>query len=57
MAEAFLDETVEAQFVCHDLGLLPEWPGPNPNKARLRYDRSGEHLRQLELALQEGSSA
>jgi NAD(P)-dependent dehydrogenase (short-subunit alcohol dehydrogenase family) len=53
-AEQFRDRTVEAQFVCHELGLLPGWSGPRPNRARLRYDCSGEQLRHLEEALNAG---
>jgi NAD(P)-dependent dehydrogenase (short-subunit alcohol dehydrogenase family) len=50
-ADRYRDETIEAQFLCHELGLLPSWPGPVPNRAKLRYDRSGEQLRLLERAL------
>ena len=50
-ADRHRGETVEAQFLCHQLGLLPGWPGPVPNRANLRYDRSAEHLRQLEEGL------
>ncbi|HVM67165.1 MAG TPA: SDR family oxidoreductase [Acidimicrobiales bacterium] len=50
-ADRYRDETIEAQFLCHELGLLPSWPGPVPNRAKLRYDRSGERLRLLEQAL------
>jgi NAD(P)-dependent dehydrogenase (short-subunit alcohol dehydrogenase family) len=53
--DRFLGETVEAQFLCHELGLLPGWEGPRPNQALLRYDRSGARLQQLETALQDRS--
>jgi len=43
--------TVEAQFVCHERNLLPEWPGPRPNTSALRYDKSGAILEELELRL------
>ena len=43
--------TVEAQFLCHEKGLLPEWPGPRPNTSELAYDKSGWVLEQLELQL------
>jgi NAD(P)-dependent dehydrogenase (short-subunit alcohol dehydrogenase family) len=43
--------TVEAQFLCHQLGLLPEWPGPRPNRAQVRYDESATQLRLLEEQL------
>jgi NAD(P)-dependent dehydrogenase (short-subunit alcohol dehydrogenase family) len=39
---------VEAQYVCHDLGLLPGWPGPEPNDAPIRYDPSGAEALRLE---------
>jgi len=48
---SFRGQTVEAQFLCHELGLLPHWPGPKPNKSRLRYDRSAENLRRYEEQL------
>jgi len=47
-ADQYRDETIEAQFLCHELGLLPQWAGPLPNRARLRLDRSAEHLRNLQ---------
>jgi NAD(P)-dependent dehydrogenase (short-subunit alcohol dehydrogenase family) len=50
-ADRYRDETIEAQFLCDELGLLPGWAGPVPNRAKLRYDRSGEQLRLLEQAL------
>jgi NAD(P)-dependent dehydrogenase (short-subunit alcohol dehydrogenase family) len=53
-AEEFLGRTVEAQFVCHELGLLPGWDGPAPNAAAIRYDCSGATLEQLEADLLRG---
>jgi NAD(P)-dependent dehydrogenase (short-subunit alcohol dehydrogenase family) len=50
-ADAHRGQTIEAQFVCAELGLLPEWPGPKPNQAGLRHDRAAEHLRALEAQL------
>jgi NAD(P)-dependent dehydrogenase (short-subunit alcohol dehydrogenase family) len=50
-ADRYRTTNVEAQFLCHELGLLPEWPGPNANQAGLRYDRSAEQLRELEERL------
>jgi NAD(P)-dependent dehydrogenase (short-subunit alcohol dehydrogenase family) len=50
-ADRYLGETVEAQFLCAELGLLPGWDGPRPNRAKLRYDTSGERLRLLEDTL------
>ena len=43
--------TVEAQFVCHERRLLPEWPGPRPNTSSIVYDKSGAVLEQLEEEL------
>lgn len=51
LAGEFLGRTVEAQFVCHELGLLPGWDGPTSNPAALRYDLSGASLQQLEADL------
>jgi NAD(P)-dependent dehydrogenase (short-subunit alcohol dehydrogenase family) len=44
---------VEAQFFCHERGLVPGWPGPDPNAAPIRYDRSGAELDELERALRD----
>ena len=41
----------EAQFLCHELGLLPGWAGPDPNESAIRYDRSGARIDDLETAL------
>jgi NAD(P)-dependent dehydrogenase (short-subunit alcohol dehydrogenase family) len=40
--------TIEAQYVCHQLGLLPEWEGPEPNDAPIRYDISGAEALRIE---------
>lgn len=50
-ADALQERTVEAQFVCHERGLLPGWPGPRPSKAQLRPDDSGGALRDLEASI------
>jgi hypothetical protein len=50
-AAALEEHTVEAQFLCHELGLVPEWPGPRPTRAGLRYDTSGTRLLDLEADL------
>lgn len=44
-------QTIEAQFLCHEKGLLPDWPGPRPNTSELAYDKSGAVLEQLEEQL------
>jgi len=50
-ADALSGTTVEAQFVCHEHNLLPEWPGPRPNTSALRYDKSGAILEAMEEQL------
>jgi NAD(P)-dependent dehydrogenase (short-subunit alcohol dehydrogenase family) len=47
-AGAFAGRTVEAQFLCAERDLLPGWRGPEPNRAAIRYDRSGADLERLE---------
>ncbi|MYL08413.1 MAG: hypothetical protein F4015_02780 [Acidimicrobiia bacterium] len=42
---------VEAQFFCHERGLLPGWGGPEPNTAAIRYDLSGAILAEKEAQL------
>ena len=42
---------VEAQFFCHERGLLPGWAGPEPNTAAIRYDLSGAILAEKEAQL------
>jgi NAD(P)-dependent dehydrogenase (short-subunit alcohol dehydrogenase family) len=49
--------TVEAQFLCHQLGLLAGWPGPRPNRAQVRYDESATQLRLLEEQLTESAQS
>ena len=51
LAEEFLGRTVEAQFVCDELGLLPDWDGPTPNPTGLLYDMSGSNLQTIETEL------
>lgn len=50
-ADALTGTNIEAQFLCHERGLLPGWEGPKPNAYGLRYDRSGARLEELEKAL------
>jgi NAD(P)-dependent dehydrogenase (short-subunit alcohol dehydrogenase family) len=40
--------TIEAQWVCHRLGLLPDWPGPERNDAPIRYDLAGAEALRIE---------
>ncbi|WP_419845216.1 SDR family NAD(P)-dependent oxidoreductase [Candidatus Poriferisocius sp.] len=42
---------IEAQFFCHERGLLPGWAGPEPNTAAIRYDLSGAILAEKEAQL------
>jgi NAD(P)-dependent dehydrogenase (short-subunit alcohol dehydrogenase family) len=53
-AAALNGTTIEAQFLCAELGLLPGWPGPEPNRAAIRYDAAPEQLRRLEERLASG---
>jgi NAD(P)-dependent dehydrogenase (short-subunit alcohol dehydrogenase family) len=50
-AEEFNGANIEAQFFCHERGLLPGWEGPRPIEAPIRYDLSGKVLDDLESAL------
>ncbi len=52
-ADAFTGRNVEAQFLCHERGLLPGWEGSQPNAHPLVYDRSGATLEDLERELRE----
>ena len=56
-AAEFSGTTLEAQFFCHERGLLPGWPGPTPNENKIRYDRSGAELERLEEELLNRSGA
>jgi NAD(P)-dependent dehydrogenase (short-subunit alcohol dehydrogenase family) len=48
--------TIEAQFFCHERGLLPGWPGPTPNQNTLTYDTAGADLQRYEEELIKASS-
>ena len=50
-AKEFNGQNIEAQFFCHERGLLPGWEGPRVNEAPIRYDLSGKVLADLEDAL------
>jgi len=50
-AETLNGANIEAQFLCAELGLLPGWPGPEPNRSAIRYDHSGVELERLEAEL------
>jgi NAD(P)-dependent dehydrogenase (short-subunit alcohol dehydrogenase family) len=38
---------IEAQFLCHELGLCPEWGGPEDLGTPIRYDEAGTLLKAL----------
>jgi NAD(P)-dependent dehydrogenase (short-subunit alcohol dehydrogenase family) len=42
---------IEAQYFCHEKGLLPGWAGPVWSDNHIRYDRSGAALDDLERQL------
>ena len=50
-AESYNGQNIEAQFFCHERGLLPGWAGPRANDAPIRYDLSGKVLLDLEADL------
>lgn len=50
-AESMNGENIEAQFFCHERGLLPGWEGPKPNEAPIKYDLAGYIIDKLEREL------
>jgi hypothetical protein len=50
-AAAFNGANIEAQYFCHERGLLPGWDGPSYHDNSIRYDRSGAILADLEADL------
>jgi len=50
-APALDGTTVEAQFFCHERGLLPGWGGPTLHQNNIRYDPAPANLQALEDAL------
>jgi NAD(P)-dependent dehydrogenase (short-subunit alcohol dehydrogenase family) len=50
-AAAFNGTNIEAQYFCHERGLLPGWNGPSLHDNHIRYDRSGSILADLEADL------
>jgi NAD(P)-dependent dehydrogenase (short-subunit alcohol dehydrogenase family) len=52
-AEEWNGRNMEAQFFCHERGLLPGWEGPRPVDSAIRYDLSGKVLDDLEAGLRE----
>lgn len=52
-AVAFNGKTIEAQFFCHERGLLPGWEGPVPHANNIRLDPAAAELDRLENELLE----
>ena len=50
-ASEFNGKNVEAQYFCHERGLLPGWEGPKPAQGAIVYDHSGAALTALEAQL------
>jgi NAD(P)-dependent dehydrogenase (short-subunit alcohol dehydrogenase family) len=55
-APQYSGTTIEAQFFCHERGLLPDWPGPTPNENKLTYDTAGADLQRYEEELLKASA-
>jgi NAD(P)-dependent dehydrogenase (short-subunit alcohol dehydrogenase family) len=47
-ADGYNGQNIEAQFFCHERGLLPGWEGPRLLDNHIRYDLSGAELARLE---------
>jgi NAD(P)-dependent dehydrogenase (short-subunit alcohol dehydrogenase family) len=52
-ADRYSGVNVEAQFFCHEKGLLPGWDGPQLLDNNIAYDQSAENLARLERELAE----
>src|SRR5690242_9278922 len=50
-SDNFNGRNIEAQFFCHERGLLPGWEGPRVLDNNIRLDTSGARLQQMEDAL------
>jgi NAD(P)-dependent dehydrogenase (short-subunit alcohol dehydrogenase family) len=50
-ADQYNGKTIEAQFFCHERGLLPGWDGPRQLDNAITYDMSAAVLGQLEADL------
>jgi NAD(P)-dependent dehydrogenase (short-subunit alcohol dehydrogenase family) len=53
-AEQYNGRNVEAQYFCHEKGLLPGWDGPKLQDNSIRLDTSGADLLRLEEELAAG---
>jgi NAD(P)-dependent dehydrogenase (short-subunit alcohol dehydrogenase family) len=54
-ADQYNGRNIEAQFFCHERGLLPGWEGPRVMDNNIRLDTSGADLQKLEDDLAAGS--
>jgi len=52
-APRYSGRTIEAQFFCHERGLLPGWPGPQPDASTMIYEKAGAELDRLQRGLAE----
>jgi NAD(P)-dependent dehydrogenase (short-subunit alcohol dehydrogenase family) len=50
-AAEFNGKNIEAQYFCHERGMLPGWDGPKPAQGAIVYDHSGATLTALEEKL------
>jgi len=50
-ASKFNGQTIEAQFFCHERGLLPSWEGPTVNSNAITYDPAAANVERLEADL------
>ncbi len=53
-AEQYNGRNIEAQYFCHEKGLLPGWEGPKLQDNSIRLDTSGADLLRLEAELAAG---
>jgi NAD(P)-dependent dehydrogenase (short-subunit alcohol dehydrogenase family) len=56
-ADEFNGRTLEAQYFCHERGLLPSWPGPRVLENNIRYETAGTVLQQLDDELARRASS
>ena len=53
-ADQYNGRNIEAQYFCHEKGLLPGWDGPQVQDNSIRLDTSGANLLRLEAELAAG---
>jgi hypothetical protein len=54
-ADSYNGRNIEAQFFCHERGLLPGWEGPRVMENNIRLDTSGADLLRLEERLSQST--